>query len=1389
MMSQPDAPDARSAIASMDEVQEVPEFILCGHVNLHKSPACAAQFSRYINYALDNYTMDTNNNLHDDYIRNDRVPRTVSEWRSQRGLPEGRDSVEQDPDSPAADRSFRERLQQFLTEARNLQRGTDGMNSQAVSPQVNPQPHGSKTPEAFLFAIQEPNVKEGKLTNISGATVVLDVTSDKVRAALVMSKTLQSWPVPEYTTGDMAVALIKMRNGKHLYVVSLYAHADNPPISQKLRTLVNKCRRQGDDILVMGDLNSHSEALWNDKSTCKRGEVWEEFVLDKDLIVHNEGDVFTFNTDKGQSIIDVTLSSSNIGRNIKHWKVKDAVTSSDHLSIQFVMQAECAAAPRRFNFRKCDWTKFQEKLEDRCAEDPSELWTEADLETEALKLQSDIQEILGGTCEKTQMSNSLVRRDEWHPEAKELDRQLRNIRNYIRMHSRYRPESRARYTHDDYVQCRRKLNRVVKSMRRKKWQDFVHNIDTNPEVAALNRALMRDKNQQVGLMQLPDGNLCTPEQSIALLSDTHFPKNEKVPPVRDRVPLEYMVDITSPKVEFISPKRISVVIKSFGRFKGPGPDGFPPIVYYNFGEKAINRLCSIYRASYLLGLQPSKWREIKVIYIPKPGKASYTTPRSFRPISLMNFVMKIMEKLLLWQFEDIQMKNNPLGPEQFGFRKGRSCDSILTNLVGQIEHALLKRHYTVLALMDIQSAYDTLQNQAMISALRRRGAEEEYIAWYSDFFYFRKNTIDHKGVSQVIYPVQGAPQGGVGSPHLWNLVIDQLAESLRSIPDLRVRIYADDTSLESTNADPKRAIQTVQRGIDAAVAWGNENMLVFSPPKTEAMLFTKRRKKPEVPQLVIGGKQVRWETKAMRYLGAWLDPALRWREHVNIKCMAVKKLIMKHVKVIGKWWGMKPRLAMYVWRGIARPTLTYACLVWHSVCRLKTVTKQLKRLQSLSFKLLAFYRKGTPVAGVQVISGTLPVELHILRTAAKAYFRTRPFAIHTDEEMHTNIVSAIGHRQWISKLLSNNDLEWLQAPLDEIPVKRVWNRDFEVNLESCSSNNKNRGKPREGERWQIYTDGSKDENGLSGAGLVVLWEGSTLIKEAYHLGNLPTVFQSEVYGLKRAARWIIENAQYQNEQMNVYIYTDSQAALLAMNQIEVKSEIVAETIELLNQAARHIQVDSLVINWCKAHVGHIGNEHADEMAKAGSGQTSNLMIDRPKLPKALLHMEIDKLSTKMWRAQWVNDPACRQTKHWFPEGPVASWTFGLLNLSRVAFGQMIGFLTGHNFLKRHQALIDGGAEDEDADKWCDFCGGGEQTTEHIVSFCESLAALRQEHLGAAFPQHPFTEIKLASLLSFLRAARIKSLELFDSLEEAVEGTEFAEHSDESTNSESDQEDN
>ena len=75
-------------------------------------------------------------------------------------------------------------------------------------------------------------------------------------------------------------------------------------------------------------------------------------------------------------------------------------------------------------------------------------------------------------------------------------------------------------------------------------------------------------------------------------------------------------------------------------------------------------MVNIMKSSYLLGLIPDNWREVRVIFIPKDGKDDYTSPRAWRPISLMNFVMKIMEKLLLWEHEDTSMRIKSLNDAQ-----------------------------------------------------------------------------------------------------------------------------------------------------------------------------------------------------------------------------------------------------------------------------------------------------------------------------------------------------------------------------------------------------------------------------------------------------------------------------------------------------------------------------------------------------------------------------------------------------------------------------------------------------------------------------------------------------------------------------------------------------
>jgi hypothetical protein len=49
-----------------------------------------------------------------------------------------------------------------------------------------------------------------------------------------------------------------------------------------------------------------------------------------------------------------------------------------------------------------------------------------------------------------------------------------------------------------------------------------------------------------------------------------------------------------------------------------------------------------------------------VTFIPKPGKATYTEPKAYCPISLLSFMLKTMEKLVDRQIRDEILGLHPL---------------------------------------------------------------------------------------------------------------------------------------------------------------------------------------------------------------------------------------------------------------------------------------------------------------------------------------------------------------------------------------------------------------------------------------------------------------------------------------------------------------------------------------------------------------------------------------------------------------------------------------------------------------------------------------------------------------------------------------------------------
>ena len=271
----------------------------------------------------------------------------------------------------------------------------------------------------------------------------------------------------------------------------------------------------------------------------------------------------------------------------------------------------------------------------------------------------------------------------------------------------------------------------------------------------------------------------------------------------------------------------------------------------------------------------------------------------------------------------------------------------------------------------------------------------------------------------------------------------------------------------------------------------------------------------------------------------------------------------------------------------------------------------------------------------------------------------------------------------------------------------------------------------------IYTDGSKIDDKV-GAG-VAMFKGRSLEgSNSYRLKANTTVFQAEVYAILKAAH-ILKELDISYEVIE--IYCDSQAAIKAISNNKIKTKLVKECVDLLNEVS---QTNHIKLKWIKAHVGHVGNEHADKCAKEGAlEQTDPIDIPTPKSHiKSLIHGSM----IKKWNEEWNKRKDCRQTKHWFPKVNKTR-SKDIIKLNRHNLSHAVQVITGHNRLNRHKHLI--GDTDEEM---CRLCEEDEESSLHIIAECPALANIRLQNFGEPFLKLPL--IWSHQMASFIKCSTI-----------------------------------
>lgn len=122
-----------------------------------------------------------------------------------------------------------------------------------------------------------------------------------------------------------------------------------------------------------------------------------------------------------------------------------------------------------------------------------------------------------------------------------------------------------------------------------------------------------------------------------------------------------------------------------------------------------------------------------------------------------------------------------MSERSFGFRKGRKAHDAIATAIADA-----KEGYRHVVDADIASFFDAIDHDVVMSRVRARIADGRVLDLIEAFL---KAGVMEAGV--VTVPPAGTPQGGVISPWLANLVLDDLDKAIEAKGWRHVR-YADD---------------------------------------------------------------------------------------------------------------------------------------------------------------------------------------------------------------------------------------------------------------------------------------------------------------------------------------------------------------------------------------------------------------------------------------------------------------------------------------------------------------------------------------------------------------------------------------------------------------------
>jgi hypothetical protein len=245
----------------------------------------------------------------------------------------------------------------------------------------------------------------------------------------------------------------------------------------------------------------------------------------------------------------------------------------------------------------------------------------------------------------------------------------------------------------------------------------------------------------------------------------------------------------------------------------------------------IAHMCYV---SFATGVVPAGLKVVKITPVYKGSGKDRKDPASYRPVSILSPLSKVLEILAKSDLEKHLQKTNGLPSLQFGFRSRRGCSTALGTAHAGWLQAAAREGIVGLLGFDLLSAFDTVDAELLLPKLERLGITSRALSWHKSYLTGgRQCDAWNEETSPLVDVMYGVRQGSILGPLLFLVLMADLPMYLGGREDNV--IYADDINTWESGSTVEEVATRLMDKARMITVYARGNGLTLNASKTQLM--------------------------------------------------------------------------------------------------------------------------------------------------------------------------------------------------------------------------------------------------------------------------------------------------------------------------------------------------------------------------------------------------------------------------------------------------------------------------------------------------------------------------------------------------------------------------